>query len=242
MAEQKTPSVEDQLKQLREQMQALTSANEQLQRTNMQLMSQPPQQVQQQQTHQTTPRDVANLDIDLNNMPDPVTQPREYAQEVARRTQRLFDARLQAFQHEQQRTSTAQSRSAGLWNDFQRRFPQYKDKDDQIGYVLNRVKARADAIGVDADRYMYGPGREQFFRDVDEEYKKVFGEAKVEGEGEKKEQQQKALPNDPDAQRTAVFAGVDGNVRTAPDPTDPNDKPVDMTEQLLAAQKGTGYM
>jgi hypothetical protein len=112
-------------------------------------------------------------DVDLKGLPDPVTDPEKYAQEIAARTRQA----LANEQHNAQQIKAAEGSQAdklnALWADFKEANPGYAD-ESKVRYIAQELAQKAQARGRDVQKYMFLTA-DTFFGDVTKLYDKTFG-------------------------------------------------------------------
>lgn len=144
-----------QLAVLQENMKRMEEANAQLQRTNMALMGQPQQQMPQ----------FGPTQVDLENMPDPVTNPKEYAAEIIRRGDAVLQTRQQMSNWEARQRDELTAKVDGIWDKFAKQYPEYASNADLTEYAATKAVQAAKAQGMDVNKYMFS-ATPAFFNDV----------------------------------------------------------------------------
>lgn len=222
--EKKGPSVDDLIAQLSK----LENRLEQAERSNMALTTAIPT---------TVPEKEPVLNMD--GLPDPVEQPKEYGEAIARRTSDFTRALGDYHTKQQTQAKQGQGDTGALWEDFAEQYEPYTLDQDRIEYATDKVVKQAKRKGIDISRYMYG-NSDRFFQDVVKVYDKTFGKPEVEVDLEPEPQQRRAAPvkEDEEADRTGgIFGGMDQGGNRAPV------KPVagDMVKDLQDLQRKSGY-
>lgn len=202
----------------------LEEDNSRHRRTTLALMSQPPQVVLPQQQ----PQDPA---LDFSGLPDPYGDPDGYKRGVEERTRNFVQ---QSVQHATRPRQPAQQGvdPAALWEDFTEEFPEYADQQDRIEFVATKVVQKLQRKGVDAQRYVRAAS-DEFFQEVDKEYKKVFG---------KKAKRREDADDDEAEERTeTLFSGSRKPFARRKSRDDEDDDPGDMLKEIFEIQRKTGF-
>ena len=163
-----------------------------LQRTNEALMTSGP----------STSGVVTPKAPELGDLPDPVTNPKEYAKAVSDYTQavRDHDAAIRSQQDAEARERS--NRYDALEAEFTSENPEIAEDPDRLRFITNKVVSRAKDRGLDLERYMF-TNRRRFFDDLVAEHEKIFGTRKGEDdEGDEDE-----------GRSTSVFGGVESGGR-----------------------------
>ncbi|HEY6018502.1 MAG TPA: hypothetical protein VIY48_00945 [Candidatus Paceibacterota bacterium] len=153
---QQAPDVSAQLAELSANLKRLEEQNQTLQRTNMALMGQP----MQEQMPQFGPEAV-----NFDNLPDPVTNPKEYAAEIIRRGDEVLQARAARQNWENQKRNDITERVDGIWGKFAEQYPEYAANTDLVEYAATKAVAEAKRSGMDPNKYMFS-ATPAFFNDV----------------------------------------------------------------------------
>lgn len=237
------PSIED----LQAQLVAMNTRLDEAQRTNTALMSQPlvtPQ----------APGNQPDIVVDTEGLPDPVTETAKYNTELAKRTldaMRAQTARDREVDNQRQQTqNTYDQRANSLWEDFQVAYPAYSENDDRVRFVAESVATKARARGVDLDKYMFGPGRTQYMRDVAEQYE-VMWPTNTEGDNADgggntdpgADQRPASRPQSQAPDRTGgIFGGAEsGNKPNKPAANPGAPAPGSLSRDLQDLQRASGF-
>jgi hypothetical protein len=191
-------------------------------------------------------------EMNLENLPDPVTDPQGYAKEIAKRgadmlaSQRNYDAWV--AQKQKQSSDALET----VWNNFSQAHPEYASHTKLVQAAASSAISAARARGIDPNKYVVGD-TENFFEDVMKEMRDMAGgdtifKADTEdgdetddtgtgGAGATTGDLGEADDEDPD--RTAgVFGGQDSGGRP-----NPSAKPldVDMFKDIREFQQKNGW-
>lgn len=187
--------------------------------------------------------------LDLNGLPDPVTDSQGYAKAIAERTLK-YQGDMNAYAQKQ---AQAQRQGGGdldaLWEDFQDAYPEYVEGgSDRLKFATQQVAERLRKRGVDVNKFMFGRS-DRFFQMMTEEYDATFGEPQEElYDDEQQElapprQQRRAAPRDDlddgdDGRSEGILGGGDipGGRRNGPARPQGG-----LIEDLQAIQRKTGY-
>lgn len=145
-----------QMAELQASVKQLADQNSSLQRTNMALMAQPMQQVM--PTYGPT-------EVDLNNLPDPVVNPKEYAAAIVQRGDAVLRTRQQQANWEANQAAQLDQRTQAIWDQFTKEHPALADKSDLVEAAAGKAVAKARQMGMDTNRYMFS-ATNQFFNDT----------------------------------------------------------------------------
>lgn len=160
-----------------------------------------------------TPKAPGEMSID--GLPDPVAYPDEYAKELNKRIQASVAERFEYQTKQNNQARSQENRVKGLWDDFSIAHPDIAQEKDRVEFAAQKVAARAQARGIDLDRYMFA-NSQTFFRDIAGEYNKLF--PKVE-----------AQEVEEDANRSqSIFGGVDSMNRVQPKAPEKGDMIADL--------------
>lgn len=141
-------------------------------------------------------------EIDLSNLPDPVSNPTEYAAELIKRQQAAVDARLAA-----ERTAMAQANEQAnlaqkVWDGFKSAQPSWAKHELLVQAVASKVSNDMAGRGVDVVRVLKQQP-DLFYSEVTGMLEKQYPQLKVEKEDDG--------DDDGDTHRTAgVFGGTPG--------------------------------
>lgn len=181
--------------QLQEQL-AQMQANLKLQQeTNLALMQQTP----------TVIPTLRPTEVNMDDLPDPVTDAKGYAAEVAKRTREAmanekYNEGVQAKLANDQTTKIN-----ALWEDFAEKYSDYAKDPSRVEYIANKLAQRAQARGRDVGKYMFGASS-QFFADAVALYDKEFGKPGA-GDDDAEDGDDGASLLDADEIRTAGIPG-----------------------------------
>lgn len=171
--------------------------------------------------------------LNMEGLPNPVTEPAKYGEELAKR---MLDHQNAVSNYNRQQaeaaSGTAQNHEQSinaLWEDFQVQYPDISEDEDRLGYVAQKVVTKAKSRGIDPQRYMFG-NQDRFMRDVANEYKRIFGDI---GEPDT----QITDPNTPDGRTAGVFSTPSGaGTRRQAQPG-----PGDMIKEIQERQRKSGF-
>lgn len=171
--------------------------------------------------------------VDFSKAPNPIDDPAGYAQFMYNANQQQIDYEKQAYAYQNKQAQTSQQKTAMLWSDFEKKFPDYASNDKRVEVAASRVIARAAALGQDTDKYMYGNSA-GFMQDIVAEIDDLFGKP-VAGDADDGDDD-----DDGDDLRTDVFGGsvATGGVRqksAAPE------KYGVLSKDIMAWQEKTGF-
>lgn len=187
--------------------------------------------------------------LDLKGLPDPVAQPEAYAEVIAQRTIKYQND----MQDYRTRKSGAAKPQAGgdfdaLWEDFVEKNPAYAENDARTRFAVGEVAKKLAKKGVDMNRYLFTRS-ERFFKDVTDEYDKVFGKPVTEDDLDledrpdqsKGRRSQRASSDDDgdDGRAATILGGGDNPSGTREGP--PTPKPGDFIKDLTDMQRKSGY-
>lgn len=223
-----SPSVEDLMRQL----EGANARIDALDRTNLALSTQAPKIVD-------VPKEPK---LNLDNLPDPVDHPQEYAREVMQRGAQ-YQAQLTDFHAKSNQPATQGGDYELLWQDFKDANKDYATDEDGLEFAVSKVRKNMQRRGVDMDKYMFG-NSDRFFRDITKEYDKRFGKPDGEDADEpveaasRKRVKAQASDDDDGSRTEGIFGGIDGS-SSGRTPAKP---PVgDMIKDLQDIQRKTGY-
>ena len=187
--------------------------------------------------------------LNLESLPDPVTDAKAYAQAIAERTM----AYQSAIQDYTTKASAATAKPSlgdpdALWEDFTEQYPDYADAESQIRFATAEVAQRLAKRGVDVQKYMFTHA-DQFYKSIVKEFDKTFG-SPVEDpdEGDERATQERQATrrrartqddgdDDGDGRTDGILGGSEnqGVRQGAPKPKG------GLIEDLQAIQRKTGY-
>ncbi len=151
---------------------ALTSTVEDLKSQNQRLMAAGPSyQAPVQQVAQVDP---AKLKVDFTGLPDPLDNRAEYDRQLAERINAAIEGRTHAVREEVTREQTARQSREQLWNDFKTRHEAWADYPDLVATVAEQLVRKAQAQGIDPQRYMF-VNSQGFHDDIAKELSAKYG-------------------------------------------------------------------
>lgn len=212
-----------------------------------------------------TPAQPTQIDIgqpptlNLEGLPDPVTQSKEYAATLAQRT---IDYQNSMEAYNTRKTEATKPQSLGdpsaLWDEFTEQFPEYAQNERQAKFAVQEVVAGLAKKGVDVQRYMFQRS-DQFFKDVtgmiDDTFGNPNGDDELDDDGDdiedsrrpaqvqarQRPRRRQARQRDMDEGDDGRTDGIDGGGNGgAPARGMPN-KPTGIIEDLQAIQRKSGY-
>ena len=211
-----------QIKAMQDKFEADTKS---LRDTNLALMQTAPVQTQQ----------MLPTEVDLKDLPDPVTDAQGYAKAVAERTQQA----LQNAARNAQAMAGQQNQQAGrlnaLWEDFAEHYKDYAGQPGRIRYLAQEVAAKAEARGRDVQKYMFTP---QFQADVVALYDKEFGKP-VDPNADDTDDGEGSVLDKDDLRTSGIPGGGPKTSRPAPKPED--EQGVSIMEGVRSWQQKTGF-
>lgn len=169
----KTETEEDEkYLRLANQLADLQKQNAELARTQMQLLTNPNWQSEN------------NFNVQLEDpnkvvLVDPALDPDGFARGVTERTRIVSENARKQFELDNRRSLTVKERADNLKRAFAERYPELADDDERIDFISTRVAQEAQARGVNVERYMFQT-TDKFVDDVAKRYVKVFGEPEEE--------------------------------------------------------------
>lgn len=214
----------DDMQALRDQISEMQRNMEQMQRTNMALLSQPMQTPRVEQL--TRPQEQ-----DFGDLPDPTLDREAFDKALRDRVNSMVTQQVQAVKGTLD-TARAQEKAADdLWADFSTKHDAYSEDQDKVEFAATKVVSEMKARGVDVQKYMF-QARDQFFKDVTAKYDTMFGKPGAE-QVEQDEQE------DEDTQRTAgIFGGLESGGAPA---KGKQESPGDMIKDLHDLQRKSGF-
>jgi hypothetical protein len=188
--------------------------------------------------------------VSFEGLPDPVDDPAGYSRELNARIDTMIQERLNYDAASRQHANQSAQTKDALWDDFKEEFPEYAEDEDRVGFVTQKVLKRAQARGLDIERYMTG-NSQRFYGDIVKEYNTVFGAPQPDDEAEDDYEDTRPAPrrrardeSEPRGRTDGIFGGIDpgagrgrGRGREAPD----DNQPGDMIKELQEMQRKTGY-
>lgn len=178
-------------------------------------------------------------EIDLKALPDPVTEPEKYAQELARQTQEIQQGVKVQSDFQSQQQQTLNDRIAGLWEKFGKAHKDYAKDPAKVEFIASKVIQEKARQGLDTSKYMF-LATDTFMDDVTKAYDDAFGKPVAEGqeEEEKPGQQQQQADDEDDGRTAGIFGGLDSGgkpVHAIPGSDD------DMFKDVREWQMKTGF-
>lgn len=186
--------------------------------------------------------------LNLDGLPDPVTDVKAFAAEMYKRTETHRQA-MQAWETKRQQAIAPPTYGdpEALWEDFTSANPTYAEDESGIRFATSEVAARLAKRRVDVAKYMYTKS-DLFFQDVIKEYDKRFGAPETNEEDVDQQHDERAVQerrvqhtrhdDDGDDGRTAgILSGSENAVR--PGPKGP--PPGDLIKDLQDIQRRSGY-
>lgn len=162
------PKVEDDReKAWQDKFEALQRQIDEVNRTNMALLTQPPKF----QSQVVEP-------VNDTELPDPALDPNGYGKALVERAQNAVDARQRQLDNDRSRKSELDNKVNGLWEDFGEAFPDLVGDQKRIEFAAAEVVEKAKRRGIDPERYMFVT-TDKFIKDVGKKYLEIFGEPDV---------------------------------------------------------------
>lgn len=191
--------------------------------------------------------------LNLEGLPDPVAQSKEYAATLAQRTIK-YQEDMNAYNT--RRTEATKPQSLGdpnaLWDEFTEQFPEYAQNEKQAKFAVSEVVGRLAKKGVNVQQYMFQRS-DQFFKDVTKEIDDVFGnpngddDVEVDDEPEeapaqrKPQRRRQARARDMDDGDDGRTDGIEGGGTSGMPVQRHQGKPSGIIEDLQAIQRKSGY-
>ena len=201
--EDKAPKKAD-VASLEAQLKALTDRLDEQQRINTALMSATPVT----SAHKAQAEPFKPTPIDTKDLPDPITDPDKYAAELSKRTVAAIRAEQEAFNKSQHQSSSEQAeldhKISALLEEFSEKYPALSENEDRVAFAAEKAAKAAKTKGLDIERYMFGPGREQYMRDVSKVYLDMWPVTEKEEKEESEEEGQRQ-----GSRTSGVFGGQD---------------------------------
>lgn len=231
------PSVSDLLARLNDMQSRLDAQDRELARASATVQTQlPPVQIGEE------PK------LNLEGLPDPVTDAAKYAATIIERG-RQYDAQVADYNKRKQDATRPQPMGDPdtLYNDFAELYPEYADKDKQMRFVTGEVAKRLSQRGIDVQRYMY-TRPEAFFKDLVNEFNDTFGkpdddnDEPTEAHVKVQEVRPRRKRQDVDDDDEGRTAGILSQTDRGPTRADAREgKPDGLIEELQAVQRKMGY-
>lgn len=230
------------MKALQDQIAMLRESQQRNSRTSTALMSQTAGSDQ-------PPRVITEMN--LENLPDPVTDPQGYAREIAKRGQEMIASQRNYDAWAAQRAKQSTDAYASVWNKFTTDHPEYASHEKLVQAAATSVIAEARSRNIDPNKLVLGD-TDNFFEDVMKEMRDMAGGDTIFKADTEDEDEPNAgtggegaatggLDEDDDGEddRTVgVFGGQDSGGRPNPNP-----KPVDtdMFAEIRKFQQKEGW-
>lgn len=166
------------------------------------------------------------------DLPNPAEDPNGYRDAVLAQTQALIKYEKDLYQYQNRQTAASSAKSNDLWADFSTKYEDYAENEERIEIATTRIIQKAQARGVDVDKFMYG-NRDGFMKQVVDEYDRLFGKPVIDDTD---------TDEDDDDNRASVMGagapsqrGGPANVQTPPNPYG------ELSQEILAWQQKTGF-
>lgn len=184
--------------------------------------------------------------IDLKGLPDPLTDADGYNAALSERISGAIANGIALNANAGAAHANAASRADQLFEDFTEKFDAYSEFPDRVQFAAEKVAARAQARGLDVQKYMFATP-DRFFADVVREYDGTFGKPEDEGdtgvdetdEGADVVGQRQPLEADEsdDGRSASIFGGQNptGGKKTA------TQQPSDMIKDMQDLQRASGF-
>lgn len=172
--------------------------------------------------------------VDLSGL-DPMDD--SFTAKASERFNQALDNRRFNEAHYNREAQSIKTKTDGLWKDFSAQYKHLADKEELVAYLAEQAVQEAIGAGYDSNDYMFGAGRDEFFKVVRERADKLIGhkasedDSQDEGEGSSLE----------DDLRTEILAGVESGGKPARGPKDQGAKPRSMFDSLSDWQQRTGF-
>lgn len=111
--------------------------------------------------------------IDYSKAPDPIQDPQGYAAFVHNATQATITYEKEAYQWQQRVAQSQAGRVEALWTSFRENHADKAKDETRVEVAAQRVVARAQAAGIDTDKYMFEQSG-KFLKDVASEIDKLW--------------------------------------------------------------------
>lgn len=187
--------------------------------------------------------------IDLNGLPDPLTETEAYNKALAERITAAIARGNEASNASQQQNASLESRADLLFEDFSEKFEPYSEFPDRVKFAAEKVASRAQQRGIDLNKYMFVTS-DRFFNDVVKEYDTTFGKPEGDGddetdidqtdEGADTSQPDRGTPQDPDA-ADGRTASIFGGQNPAGGKRGTGERPSDMIKDITDLQRASGF-
>lgn len=216
----KTPSVED----LLEQIKALNERVDKADRTNLALMTAPPQ------VPQSVVQPQGPKGLDFKGLPDPSMDPEGFTKASQERVQAYVSELIKNSQEIDAQRGSQKEQVDALWNRFSSEYADYAADREKVEFAASKVAHTARTRGMDINKYMFGAGQEIFLKDVKETMDRVFGAPKS------KEQDDDEGVDD-NSRALSIFGGQESGGRMG---SKPPEEAGDMLKDIQEIQRKTG--
>lgn len=233
------------IRALQEQISMLRDMNSRAARASTALLSQNPADNQ-------PPRVITEMNLD--NLPDPVTDPQGYAKEIARRGQEMIASQRNYDAWAQRQAQQHNEALNGVWERFAKDHSEYAAHDKLFTAAAANVVNAARSRNIDPNKLVLGD-TDNFFEDVMKEMRELAGGEdlfkKADGEGDENEDETVDMENNvdpiatggldddgPDGRTAGVFGGADSGNKPGPSKTAGE---VDMFSELKQWQQKQGW-
>lgn len=198
-------------------------------------------------------------DVEINpdtiKLPDPALDPDGYASAVQKRVELVAENARKRRERDERFAKDIDDKTNELWADFGEEFPEYTDRE-KIDYAATKVVQAAVKKGLDINRYMFGPGRSRFMKDVAKKFDSVFGEPEADDEDDFENTRRtfgskaratsrnrtaaRLRLEDDEGRSAGVFGGNESGGRPNARTLDVEEGP-SMVDDIHAMQKKTGF-
>lgn len=175
--------------------------------------------------------------MSYDGLPDPVTDPQGYAQQMAARIREEATSQRNYEQQNQAIVNDRETKIETLWEDFETAYPEMARDKEALEFTVMKVAKKAKARGADLDRYMFVTPQ-KFMQDVAQEHERIFGEAEDEPEPAVRRTRRPSREED-EPTRTSVFGGLEGGGR--PTAAGPAAGEGNMVKELQDLQLHSGF-
>jgi hypothetical protein len=200
-------------------------------------------------TAATDPAPKVITEMNLENLPDPVTDPQGYGREIAKRGQEMIASQRNYDAWAQRQVANQSTALNSVWERFTKEHGEFAAHEKLVTAAAANVIGAAKARNIDANKYVLGD-TENFFEDVMAEMKEMAGEDAFKVKDETDEMDDGTGgegiavggldEDDEEADRSAgVFGGNDSGSR--PNPDKQKDAPADMFSEIRKFQQKDGW-
>lgn len=186
--------------------------------------------------------------LNMDGLPDPIVNPKEYGQELAKR-QTAYFTEMQNYNAAKNAPPPGAGDVNVLWEDFKSQHGEYLENEDGLEFAITKVLKKAKAKGIDIDKYRF-QFSDRFFKDITETYDGLFGkpgeQEDVDDVEDRRTPARKAQPEpdeDSDEGRTSgIFGGIDssGTGKRGSPEVNPY-APSGMVKDIQDMQRKSGY-